>query len=116
MVVSKAKTDIKRWGITLVASFAMAFLIEICIFNYQSLETAFLHPNNTSIGEQSTDAVILHFSNSNAEFIPVNGEVTTLTLTTDSDIPILLDIAGKDGGDQFFYSLGNTTINGSKTI
>lgn len=116
MIVSKAKTDIKRWGITLVASFAIAFLIEICIFNYQSLETAFLHPNNTSIGEQSTDAVILHFPNSNAEFFPVNGEVTTLTLTTDSDIPILLDIAGKDEGNQFFYSLGNTTINGSKTI
>lgn len=102
VIVSKAKTDIKRWGITLVASFAIAFLIEICIFNYQSLETAFLHPNNTSIGEQSTDAVILHFSNSNAKFIPVNGEVTTLTLTTDSDTPILLDIAGKDEGNQFF--------------
>lgn len=113
---SKAKTDVKRWGFALVASFTIALLIEICIFNYQSLETAFLPPNSASIGKQSADEVTIYFSNSNAETIPVDGEIATLTFTTDSDIPISLDIAAKDEGNQLFYSLGNTTINGSKTI
>ena len=59
---SKTKTDAKRWGIALVISIAIALAIEVCVFNYQSIETLFLPSGNDSIGEQSADTVSLDFS------------------------------------------------------
>ena len=93
---SKTKTDAKRWGIALVISIAIALAIEVCVFNYQSIETLFLPSGNASIGEQSADTVSLDFSEANVETVPVTGSVSTLSFTTDSDSPIPLDISATD--------------------
>ena len=113
---SKTKTDAKRWGIALVISIAIALAIEVCVFNYQSIETLFLPSGNASIGEQSADTVSLDFSEANVETVPVTGSVSTLSFTTDSDSPIPLDISATDEGNLTCYSLGKVTVDGSKAI
>ena len=113
---SKMKTDAIRCGIALVVSFAVAFAIEVCAFNYQSLETLFLSSDNVSIGDGSSDTVSLDYSESNVATVPILGPVSTLAFSTDSSNAITLDISITDEGNRTCYSLGKVTINGTKTI
>lgn len=114
--MSKTKANVIQYGIALAISFALAFAIEICAFNYQSLETLFLSSDNVSIGEQSSDTISLDFSESNIVIVPISGSVSTLALSTDSDDAIPLDISITDEGNQTCYSLGKIAVSSTKTI
>ena len=112
----KCKRAIAQWGVAFVASLLIAILIEICGFNYQSLETHLFATDNASIENQQSTSALLEFSNSSTIIIPVTGSVTSLSFTANPQSTVFLSISATDEGNQIPYELGQVSVMGSSVI
>lgn len=112
----KSKCVAAQWEIAFVASLIIAILIEVCGFNYQSLETRLFPAGDVSIDSQQSTSSLLDFSNSDTIDIPITGPVTSLSFAANPQSTALLSISATDEGNQIPYELGQITISGTKVI
>ena len=117
MAPLKRPSETTKWLAAILTSILIAIFFEIAIFNYQSLETLTAPKKIAQINDSDPGcAISLDFSSEEECSLPASGNLTTLTLRTDSPEELQFQISITDEGNQTPYEIGRIAVSGQKTI